>query len=73
MCALHPSLRRDWARTWAKVIKPGSHLVTLEYPIRPDDKTGPPWAVSPQIYSDLLIPSGPPPLPLLGRLHADLR
>jgi len=58
MCALHPSLRRDWARTWAKVIKPGSHLVTLEYPIRPDDKTGPPWAVSPQIYSDLLIPSG---------------
>ena len=59
-CALHPTMRQDWARTWAKLIKPGGYLVTLEWPIRPDDKTGPPWPVSPQIYSDLLVPLGEP-------------
>ena len=58
MCALHPSLRNDWARTWNKVMKSGGYLIALEYPIRPDDKTGPPWPVSPQIYADLLIPLG---------------
>ena len=58
MCALHPSLRNDWARTWTKVVKSGGYLIALEYPIRPDDKTGPPWPVSPQIYADLLMPLG---------------
>ena len=58
MCALHPSLRNDWARTWNKVVKSGGYLIALEYPIRPDDKTGPPWPVSPQIYADLLMPLG---------------
>ena len=51
-------MRQDWARTWGKLIKPGGYLVTLQWPIRPDDKTGPPWPVSPQIYSDLLTPLG---------------
>ena len=41
-------------------MKSGGHLIALEYPIRPDDKTGPPWPVSPQIYADLLIPLGEP-------------
>ena len=62
MCALHPSLRNDWARTWNKVVKCGGYLIALEYPIRPDDKTGPPWPVSPQIYADLLMPLGRSPL-----------
>lgn len=62
MCALHPSLRNDWARTWTKVMKSGGYLIALEYPIRPDDKTGPPWPVSPQIYADLLIPLGQIPV-----------
>lgn len=39
-------------------MKSGGYLIALEYPIRPDDKTGPPWPVSPQIYADLLIPLG---------------
>ena len=57
-CALHPNMRQHWASTWAKVIKPGGFLVTLEFPIRPDDNSGPPWAVTPQLYSDCLTPQG---------------
>lgn len=57
-CALHPTMRQDWARTWGKLIKTGGYLVTLEFPVRPDDKSGPPWPVSHQIYADLLVPLG---------------
>lgn len=68
LCALHPTMRGDWARTWGKLIKPGGCLVTLEFPIRPDDKTGPPWPVSHQIYTDLLGPLGASPSHLCLRL-----
>ncbi|KAG2432699.1 hypothetical protein HYH02_006683 [Chlamydomonas schloesseri] len=59
-CAMHPSMRADWASTWAKSIKPGGTLVTLVFPINPDadPNVGPPFPISPALFRTLLEPAG---------------
>lgn len=54
LCALHPSMRRAWASTYARVIRPGGILLALVYPIHGPRTDGPPFSLSPQIYAELL-------------------
>lgn len=34
-CALHPTMRRNWASGWARLLAPGGILVTMVYPVDP--------------------------------------
>eukprot|EP00877_Chromochloris_zofingiensis_P008226 jgi/Chrzof1/3657/Cz13g04010.t1 len=60
LCALHPDMRKDWATAWGKHLKPGGELVTLIFPVDPsaDANLGPPWPVTPELYTQLLADSG---------------
>ena len=60
-CALHPSMRNDWAKGWAHFINPGGILIATVFPVFTDDSgnpfnskdTGPPWPVTPEDYQVL--------------------
>lgn len=60
LCALHPSMRKDWADAWARHLAPGGRLITMIYPVDPsmDANSGPPWPVTPQLYDSLLPAAG---------------
>jgi hypothetical protein len=53
-------MRAGWAAAWARHLKPGGLLITLQYPIDAsmDPGAGPPWPLTPQLYNDLLLPAG---------------
>uniref|UniRef100_A0A6U0VE35 Thiopurine S-methyltransferase n=1 Tax=Polytomella parva TaxID=51329 RepID=A0A6U0VE35_9CHLO len=59
-CAMHPSMRHEWATSWARVLRPGSKLLALEYPMDPsaDVNAGPPFPVTPALYRQYLEPVG---------------
>jgi len=56
LCAIPPSLRTAWAEQMARLIAPTGELVTLIFPIRPEDGAGPPFAMSPELVERLLSP-----------------
>lgn len=59
LCALPPELREDWAKTMARIVRPGGELITLIFPVGKDPKAGgPPFGVTPDIYRELLTPQG---------------
>jgi hypothetical protein len=58
LCALPPEQREDWARGWARLIATGGELVTMMFPVDPEKEGGPPYAVSPDLYTELLTPVG---------------
>ncbi|KAF8066261.1 HOL3 [Scenedesmus sp. PABB004] len=61
LCALHPGMRTDWAAAWARLLRPGGELVTVVFPCGPGPAgapADPPWQVSPELYSQLLLPAG---------------
>lgn len=58
LCAIHPSMRPDWAKQWAKLIAIGGTLVTLLYPFKPEKVDGPPFHVDPQEIKKLLEANG---------------
>ncbi|KAF9486242.1 S-adenosyl-L-methionine-dependent methyltransferase [Pholiota conissans] len=41
--AIPPSLREAWGKQMTKLIRPGGFLVTIVFPLRPFDETGPPF------------------------------
>jgi hypothetical protein len=57
---MQPSMRDDWAAAWAGHIKPGGQLVTLIFPVKADKPRdeGPPFPVTPELYTQLLTPHG---------------
>jgi len=58
-CALHPSMREDWAKAWARHIKPDGELVTLIFPVEAEPRdSGPPFCVHPDAYSAVLTANG---------------
>ncbi|GMH41874.1 hypothetical protein BSKO_09784 [Bryopsis sp. KO-2023] len=57
-CAIHPSMRADWAKQWSKLIVPGGELVTLLYPVDPTREGGPPFYTDPNVAKDLLEANG---------------
>jgi len=58
LCAIDPSTREGWADTYKRLMKPGGELVTLVYPIRPEDNNGPPYAMNTDLVKGLLEPRG---------------
>lgn len=59
LCALHPSMRSDWATAWKRLLQPGGRLITMIFPVDPamdvsKGYQGPPWPVTPEVYRDLL-------------------
>eukprot|EP01038_Epipyxis_sp_PR26KG_P013412 gene13412-17986_t len=60
LCALDPSIRKDWALKMSQLLKPGGELLTLIFPIKKDesDVSGPPFRVTMEDYSNLLLPVG---------------
>jgi hypothetical protein len=64
LCALHPSLREQWADAWTRSIKPsGGQLIVLVYPDDPEREAekpglGPPYTLHPDIYDTLLLHRG---------------
>ncbi|KAJ3372998.1 hypothetical protein HDU91_001680, partial [Kappamyces sp. JEL0680] len=51
LCALHPSMRSEWASRMGKLIRPGGTLLTLMYPLvddisKADLEDGPPFPLS---------------------------
>ncbi|KAF8156640.1 S-adenosyl-L-methionine-dependent methyltransferase [Crassisporium funariophilum] len=53
-CAIPPSLRNDWGRQMARLIKPGGYLVTIVFPIISYVETGPPYFLRPDHYDEPL-------------------
>ncbi|KAI8818705.1 TPMT family [Fimicolochytrium jonesii] len=53
LCALQPTLRKDWGKRMAEIIAPGGHLITYMYPLS-DHEGGPPFALSVEVYDSLL-------------------
>ena len=47
-------MRPAWGEQMTKLVKPGGYLITLIYPLRPYDETGPPHYVEPEHYVPLL-------------------
>ena len=50
LCALDPSIRKDWAAQMSNIIKPNGELLTLIFPIR-DTEGGPPYSVSLELFN----------------------
>ena len=46
-------MRPKWAEKMTRLIRPGGYLLTLMFPIS-QHIGGPPFAVSPQLYNELL-------------------
>jgi hypothetical protein len=57
LCALPPSMRDQWADKIAALLKSGSTLVTLMFPLDVREG-GPPFTLSVEIYKTLLEPRG---------------
>jgi hypothetical protein len=57
---MHPDHRQTWASSWGRLIRPGGTLVTLIFPVLPDadPSVGPPFPISPELYTSLLPPAG---------------
>jgi methyl halide transferase len=53
LCAIEPSMRPRWASELKRLLKSGAMLVTLMYPLS-DHEGGPPYALSTEIYKNLL-------------------
>ena len=52
-------MREDWAKAWARHMKPGGKLITLIFPVEPEPRDGgPPWYVHPDMYTQVLTANG---------------
>ena len=62
LCALPPSLRQNWAETYARILKPNGALITVVFPLKfQGDRpagAGPPYELTEQLVADLLEPQG---------------
>ncbi|KAI9039787.1 thiol methyltransferase [Aspergillus affinis] len=58
LCALHPSMRAQWASRMAELLSAEGHLVCLEFPLWKDPKLpGPPWGLN-GVHWNLLAEGG---------------
>ncbi|PVV04539.1 hypothetical protein BB560_000962 [Smittium megazygosporum] len=56
LCALHPTMREDWALQYSKLIKQNGFLVTFMFPLEPRTDDPPPFTLSEELYHTLLDP-----------------
>ncbi|TGZ78376.1 S-adenosyl-L-methionine-dependent methyltransferase [Ascodesmis nigricans] len=55
LCAMPPTLRPSWAVRMSEIVKPGGHLICLEFPLFKDPATGgPPFGLNEGVYVELL-------------------
>ncbi|KDR76474.1 hypothetical protein GALMADRAFT_1328186 [Galerina marginata CBS 339.88] len=52
--AIPHSMRNEWGKQMAKLIKPGGHLVTIAFPLFPEFEGGPPPYIKPEHYEEVL-------------------
>ena len=57
LCALDPSVRQRWAEQQRRLLQPDGRLLTCVFPIV-DKVGGPPFAMSVELVSSLLLPAG---------------
>ncbi|PYH45963.1 thiol methyltransferase [Aspergillus saccharolyticus JOP 1030-1] len=58
LCALHPTMRPQWAARMAELLIPGGQLVCLEFPLYKDPSLpGPPWGLK-GVHWNLLAEGG---------------
>ena len=57
LCALDPSVRERWSRQQRALLAPKGQLITCVFPII-DKVGGPPYAMSVDLVTDLLVPAG---------------
>ncbi|RAL12426.1 thiol methyltransferase [Aspergillus homomorphus CBS 101889] len=58
LCALHPSMRSQWAARMADLLIPGGQLICLEFPLWKDPSLpGPPWGLT-GVHWNLLAEGG---------------
>ena len=57
---MQPQDRKTWAQRYRKLIKPGGQLATLMFPVDAsrDKDQGPPFPLTPELYTELLTPEG---------------
>ena len=59
LCAINPSMRKQWAQRMADVLQPQGLLVTFMFPLlKPVEMGGPPHGLSIALYHELLEPVG---------------
>ncbi|KAJ3168456.1 hypothetical protein HK101_011628 [Irineochytrium annulatum] len=56
LCALDKNLRKDWAKAVGAIVRPGGYLLAYMFPLKADSEDGPPFAVSVDLYRNLLAP-----------------
>ncbi|GAA5939637.1 uncharacterized protein JCM15063_005239 [Sporobolomyces koalae] len=56
-CAIPPEWRTKWGESYARLVRPGGVLITLEYPLDGDRQGGPPFSVSEEAYDEVLSPN----------------
>ncbi|ORY53627.1 S-adenosyl-L-methionine-dependent methyltransferase [Rhizoclosmatium globosum] len=54
LCAIHPSLRKQWGAKMAELTKKDGYLICYMFPLREPDENGPPYALSIELYLELL-------------------
>jgi len=55
LCALHPTIRPQWAQRMVQLLAPGGSLVCLEFPTyKPPQSGGPPFSLPPVVHEELL-------------------
>ncbi|KAJ4350512.1 uncharacterized protein N0V89_009133 [Didymosphaeria variabile] len=55
LCALHPTIRPQWAQRMAQLLAPGGVLICLEFPThKPPKSGGPPFSLPPTVHEELL-------------------
>lgn len=55
LCALHPTIRPQWAKRIAQLLAPGGALICLEFPThKPPKSGGPPFSLPPTVHEELL-------------------
>ncbi|KAJ3075321.1 hypothetical protein HDU98_008569 [Podochytrium sp. JEL0797] len=54
LCAIHPTQRLDWSNKMASLTAKNGHLICYMFPLRDADERGPPFALSEEIYDQLL-------------------
>lgn len=55
LCALHPTIRPQWASRMVQLLAPGGVLICLEFPThKPPKSGGPPFSLPPTVHEELL-------------------
>jgi cyclopropane fatty-acyl-phospholipid synthase-like methyltransferase len=58
LCAIPPGMRTEWAETMNALLKPDGELITLIFPTDAITEYGPPFRLTVEMVTNLLVPKG---------------